>query len=256
MQAVDVTPVKIEKNPIQASEFCDALKRRDLQQYQRLVDHVVDYHLVFQAAQREGINATDEELQSGADQIRRANGLVSAADTHAWLDYKSLSVDDLEKNVEFWALSRKLITQEFGADACKDYFNSHEHRYARAALSTIVVDTKEKADDLCEQIRSGASFQELAREFSQDASTGSAGGMLGWLTVGKLPEPLQRPILNSAGRGEVLDPVESGGVWHIVQVAAVSKPEYSPEHDQLILPDLLSEWLRKERGRVSIQYSH
>jgi parvulin-like peptidyl-prolyl isomerase len=255
MPALDVTPVKIGDKHIAASEFCDALRRRDLHQYQRTVDRVVDYHLVLQGADRVGVSATDEELQKGADEMRRAHGLSAASATHSWLGYKNLSVDDLEKNVEFWTVGRKLIAKECGADAYKAHFDAHKHQYTRAALSIITVASKDSATDLCDQIKSGkASFQKLAREHSQDAKTASAGGMLGWVTLDGIPESLRGPVSASSGGGEVLDPVESGGAWHVVEVAATSKPEYSSEFDDSIFGDLLTDWLDKERGGVTIEY--
>jgi hypothetical protein len=52
--------------------------------------------LVQQEARRAGLSATAEELQATADAFRRRAGLVTAADTHAWLARQGLSADDLE----------------------------------------------------------------------------------------------------------------------------------------------------------------
>jgi hypothetical protein len=78
--------------------------------------------------------------------------------------------------------------------------------------------------------------------------------MLGWVTLDGIPEALRGPVSASSGSGEVLDPVESGGAWHVVEVAAINKPEYSMEFDDSIFGDLLTDWLDKERGRVTIEY--
>jgi len=52
------------------------------------------------AAERAGVPLpTSAELQTGVDEVRRAVGLHSAADTEAWLEANHMSLEDLEEGV-------------------------------------------------------------------------------------------------------------------------------------------------------------
>ncbi len=69
---------------------------------------------------------------------------------------------------------------------------------------------------LIEQIRSGASFAEIARSFSQSA-TAAVGGDLGWVFPGQLDEELDKAI--SAMRpGQLSQPIRDFSGYHILQV--------------------------------------
>lgn len=255
MSTVELTPIKVGDTTISSEAFAAALRQRDLKAYQATVDRVVDYHLVRNACQRQNITATDAELQEEADGFRRAHGLTSAEQTNAWLEHKNLSVYDLERYAEYRILVRKLLETNFGPDYARDYLSKHIHRYTVAALSVIVVGAQQKADTLAEQLREDpAQFARLAREHSVEPKTAPAGGMLGWKTLLEIPEPVRDAVFNSAGAGEILGPIQSGDTWHLIQVAAVEKPAFGPQIENVLVNDLLRDWIAAERQRVTIEY--
>lgn len=255
MSSLDVTPISIGGRTITQADFCAALRQRNLHQYQSLVDRVADYHLLLAACDRLGISTTTEELQEEADNWRRSNDLLSASDTRSWLGYKNLSADDLEKSAEFRILTRKLLQKEHGPGAVKERFERDVHRYTGAALSILAVGSKEKCEELAKQLNEEKrSFAHLARKHSIEPATAAAGGMLGWTTLADIPEDARDPVLQSAGRGEIVGPIESGGVWHLIQVAALEKPAFGPEFEKVVMAELLDEWLAAERKRTKVEY--
>ena len=71
--------------------------------------------------------------------------------------------------------------------------------------------------DLRKQLENGASFEELAREHSEDIGTMLAGGDLGWSMPGQfVPEFTQ--AMNNTPVGEVTMPFRSQFGWHILRV--------------------------------------
>ena len=251
----DVTPIQIDNQSISSAEFCSALRQHDLNQYSLLVDHVVNHFLVLNACNRLGITATDAELQANADNMRLSQGLASAADTLSWLNYKNLSPEDFEKNIEFWTLAPKLIEKECGPTAKHDRFAANRHAFSEAAISVITVDSEGDAQSCLNSLNGSAErFADVARQHSTDSRTGPAGGMLGWTGLSTLPAELRDPIAASSGNGEVLGPIEAAGAWNLVRVEAVSVPEYSDQYGPALFLGLLNEWLAEERKRVSIDY--
>ena len=73
---------------------------------------------------------------------------------------------------------------------------------------------KQKADKLVAKIRSGSPFPLIAQQFSHSASAAS-GGDIGWVSVEQLGHELKDTV-KGMSRGEVSEPVEVKGSYHIV----------------------------------------
>ncbi len=77
------------------------------------------------------------------------------------------------------------------------------------------------ARDLIKEIRdraiAGESFAELARAYSDDAISGSAGGDLGWVNPGQMVQEFEA-VMSQAPVNEISEPFRSQFGWHILEV--------------------------------------
>lgn len=64
-----------------------------------------------------------------------------------------------------------------------------------------------------------ADFSELAREYSDDKATASAGGDLGWVNPGTMVPDFEQ-AMQSLKPGEISEPVKTRFGWHLIQVIA------------------------------------
>ena len=81
----------------------------------------------------------------------------------------------------------------------------------------ILVESEEEADELYQELRSGAEFAELAFTHSIDRSSSAEGGLLGYF----LPEEFSAPfpsVINRTAVGAVSSPFESDLGWHIIKI--------------------------------------
>ncbi|MEN4923157.1 peptidylprolyl isomerase, partial [Achromobacter spanius] len=88
-------------------------------------------------------------------------------------------------------------------------------------IKTSTVMSDELARQRLEQVRQrlvngGAKFEEMARQYSQDA-TAPQGGELGWLNPGETVPPFEA-AMNALQPGEISQPVQTPFGWHIIQV--------------------------------------
>ena len=83
-------------------------------------------------------------------------------------------------------------------------------------LRMVVLDSREKASAIRQQLLSGGSFFELARANSMDRETGENGGYLGDLEAGKL-DPAWSAAALKLQPGELSDVVEANGKYVILQ---------------------------------------
>ena len=99
------------------------------------------------------------------------------------------------------------------------------------------------AGDLRQQILNGASFTEMAIAHSEDVSTASDGGELGWLPE----EALAKPILDTLATlnvGDISGPVRGGDAFHIFNYLAV---EAGGEYTFDEVKEELRSWVENEK---------
>jgi peptidyl-prolyl cis-trans isomerase D len=103
-----------------------------------------------------------------------------------------------------------------------------EQRDASHILLTLPSDADEetvakaraKLEDLKKQIDGGASFKDLAREYSQDPGSARQGGSLGGISRGVM-DPSFEDAVFSLALNEVSDPVRSAFGLHLIKVDAI-----------------------------------
>jgi peptidyl-prolyl cis-trans isomerase C len=80
----------------------------------------------------------------------------------------------------------------------------------------ILVDKEAKAKELLEKIKGGASFADLAKQFSTCPS-GRKGGDLGWFKKGMMVKEFEDAAFNNP-KGTIVGPVKTQFGYHLIQV--------------------------------------
>jgi len=78
-------------------------------------------------------------------------------------------------------------------------------------------DAQLRLESLRERLKQGASFTDLARSNSDDPTTATQGGELGWLNPGSLPQGFQN-ALAELPIGELSQPFQTRAGWHLAEV--------------------------------------
>lgn len=86
---------------------------------------------------------------------------------------------------------------------------------AEVRASHILVESKEKAENIKQQIENGKSFETLAEEASECPSSEN-GGDLGFFEKGDMVKPFERKAF-SMDEGEVSKPVKTEFGWHLIK---------------------------------------
>ncbi|WGJ91426.1 peptidylprolyl isomerase [Achromobacter mucicolens] len=99
-------------------------------------------------------------------------------------------------------------------------------RHILIKTSTVMSDdlARQRLEQVRQRLVNGAAtFEEMARQYSQDGSA-PQGGELGWLNPGETVPPFEA-AMNALQPGEISQPVQSPFGWHLIQV------EERREHD-------------------------
>jgi parvulin-like peptidyl-prolyl isomerase len=82
-----------------------------------------------------------------------------------------------------------------------------------------------EAEQVYNQIKSGASFEQLAKEKSGDKSNSEKGGDLGWFGKGMMVAEFEKAC-NDAKVGEITKPVKTSFGYHIIKVSGKSNRRF------------------------------
>jgi parvulin-like peptidyl-prolyl isomerase len=134
----------------------------------------------------------------------------------------------------------------------QEYFIERKLLLDRVVLSRILVDTQELAEELATQIEEGASFEQLAKEYSI-ADDRIVNGMMGPLSRGTLPDAL-RAAIDSASPGEILGPLELEGRWLLFRVGEFLPASLDDAQLKLALQnELFEQWIQQKIQTMTVK---
>lgn len=207
--------------------------------------------LIRQAAERRGIEVSDDELQRAADDFRAAHGLHDVQATEGWLAAKHLSFEDWELLLEDEIIIRKLREMLTGGKV-EQHFAENRLSFDVATISHILVSDEDVAKELRAQIaEEEADFYALARRYSVDATTKPAGGYAGAVRRVEMEAAVEAAVFG-AGRGKVVGPIKTDEGWRLIKIEALHPATLDNTTREAIKSRLFDEWLKEQRRKAQI----
>ncbi len=77
---------------------------------------------------------------------------------------------------------------------------------------------EEKINEIYKKIQEGANFSQLAKQFSDDKGSASAGGELPWFGTGKMVPEFEIVAFDLKNKGEYSKPIKTSFGWHIIKL--------------------------------------
>jgi peptidyl-prolyl cis-trans isomerase D len=119
-----------------------------------------------------------------------------------------------------------------------------------------VEEIRKKAQDILNQAKKGANFEDLAKKYSEDPGTKDKGGDLGWIVQGQTVAEFEKAAF-SLPKGSISDLVKTQYGFHILKIidkeSAHTKP-FDEVKDSIRTPLLLSE-ADKQAGGIADKLS-
>jgi len=209
------------------------------------------------------------ELQVLADQALKL-GLDKQADTKVQLEFQR---DNLLAQSMFLSLQQTATVTDADVQA---YYDAHKTDYETITARHILIrvkgapmpatpgkpelsdaEAKAKAESIRKRIIAGEDFAKLAKEESDDTSSGEKGGDLGEFKKGMMVPPFEAAAF-AQKVGDVGEPVQTPFGYHIIQVQTHKVKSLAEVKDQ-ILTQLKPNAARKEvetlTGKVKVDIS-
>ena len=191
---------------------------------------LIDEKLQKQAAKRYNIEVDGKEVARALLRIEKQNGMppggLKTRLAEAGVRMSTL-VAQIETALAWSKLTSRRMTRNIviGDDEIdetlariKANLNKPSHLVSQIFLAFDGPDKAAKtfadANQLVTQIRNGAAFASLARQFSQDAAARN-GGDMGWVQQGELDQVLDRALINMRP-GQISSPIRTSSGYHIL----------------------------------------
>ena len=100
-------------------------------------------------------------------------------------------------------------------------------------------DSLAKAKAVLDQLKSGASFAEMAKTHSIDSANSNQGGEIGFFSAGQMVRPFEDAVNKLVKPGDLSEPVETQFGYHIIQLE--ERREKGRQSYEEVRPQLLAE---------------
>lgn len=245
-ELVDRIVAVVNRKVITASQLQDAERQFAAQsgvteqteeRRRNVLDMLIENELIRQKAEEADILVNDEELNAALYDIKQRNNLLSDEQLKQEILQEGRTWEEFLENIREQIKLAKLVNREvrsqvdISEEEVELYYQTHQNEFDQAAptvyIRHILLPVKEDAgtadveaaqelaNQLIQQLRAGADFAEMARQYSQHPSAQN-GGELGAFKEGELAPPFD--IAFTMESGEISDPVRSDLGFHIIFV--------------------------------------
>jgi parvulin-like peptidyl-prolyl isomerase len=234
-QAAMIQNGGLDPNSAQGKEAIKSLKQQVLEQ---MIDDVV----IAQQADREGIKATDAQVnQRLAEMVVDAG---SADKLNEYLTKNQLTLADLCYQIRSQILGDAMLNRVTGALPAN---------VPQVRARHILMASAQQAQAVREQIRQGKDFADLAKQYSVDEATKVNGGDLGWFPKGVM-DPQFETIAFQMRPGEVSNVVQTQFGYHIIKLEEKQDARaLPPELIQNARQQAFLAWLQAVRETLKIE---
>ena len=195
----------------------------------QILRNLINERLQLQEAERLGIEVKDKEIKKATARIAQRNNMSREQFLRA-LEQSGIMASTLTSRVRANLAWQKVISREIRPRVnigSAQVDEAVERRKARSGERLLrlreiylpaedggTAEVRDTAERLLGELRNGAQFSALARQFSQSA-TAATGGDLGWIAPASLPEPVANAATDMA-TGNVAGPIEARNGFYIL----------------------------------------
>lgn len=226
-------------------DFYDKDKRKEI------LNALIDEKLLIQKAEKDSVQVSDQEIDQRWDQLltmwKSQYGSVARVEQLFGKTLSRIKLD-FRDQIKNQILTQKLNYTKFGDlsvtnNEVKDFYekfkDSLKYLPDQYEVSHIIINvkidnsSKDKALSLAKSIRDsilkGVSFEELAKDNSDDETTKNDGGSLGWVKKGLLFPDFEKAAF-ALTTGETSLPIETPFGYHIIQTLEKKPDQVKTRH--------------------------
>ncbi len=209
-----------------------------------LLEELVQDKLIISEAKQQGIIITDEEFTNTLTQLDQS--LSSQGYTLQQVaDFKGMLLNDFKNKLRDQMLIKKYLDQilyvkNIGETEAKQFYDSNVNNLKTKEMiniSHILAKNESDAQEILNQLKNGASFEQIAAEKSIDPGSKAKGGNLGFFLKGVMVKEFEDAAFNLENVGDLSEIVLTQFGYHILKLdgkKAAETPKFEDIKDQII----------------------
>ena len=216
------------------------------------INDVLRQHIIEQEINtRTDIEISSALIEQTIIDFRLKNQLTDQQKFQEWLINNGTDYTTFHTSITFSFQLEKLkalVTES----KLPEYFIERKIYLDRVVLSRILVDSRELAEELQTQIEEGASFEQLAKEYSL-ADEKVFNGMMGPISRGTIPDIL-RAAVDATVPGKLINPIEIEGrfaLFRLEQILPASLED--AQLKQSLQNELFEKWLGEKIQNLTVK---
>jgi len=250
-----------------------------------VIEGLVGRKLMDQAVVRLGITVEEMEVQAQLGETARMNSM-SVEQLKSQLARQGIPLEEFLVDLREQLKQFKLFQAEIGTkvditeDQLRQRYNERHSdvpddpelhlrvivlRYADPSNAKAIQEARQRVDDIRAQLDAGASFEQLARQYSEDPGSAERGGEFGTARINSLI-PEIRAAVEGLEINEVSEPLELNNslyLWQVYRITNAASVPFEEVRDQLF-SELYQEeeerqielWIEREKVRSHIERLH
>lgn len=228
------------------------------------LEEMVNDELILQAGIAAKLTVDDDEVKAAIDYIKQQNKLddaqFAAAMKAQGITVATIKNDLLRQRAVNEVVGRKVTVTAEDLRAKYDELARRSSAVAAVNVSQILFalpehateqqlrDAKRRAQAAIDRVRAGEAFADVAGQLSDDATTRSTGGMLGWLEPATL-DPAWETVVFGMDKGDVRGPISGAKGLYVLYANELKRNQLAP-FDKM-KEQLTSELRRSQLARLT-----
>jgi parvulin-like peptidyl-prolyl isomerase len=232
---------------------------------------LVQSEIVLHGAKQEGITVSDADVDARVNQIR-AQVTAQNGNFDQVLAQRGLTLDLLRAQVRPQIAAQKVTAKLVPPKVSDADLAKRRAEFPQVHVRHVLVKDKATADTVRARLAAGGSWNNAAKQYSQDPGSKEKGGDLGFTSKGETVPEFEKAVFALAGQGAckgktsgaclspVSQPVKSQFGYHIIQVLGLRLPPIDDQLREQVEPglqqrrqDALQRWFKDLAGKAQVR---
>ena len=239
----------VNADPITEKNLSDAC----VQRYGKdVLDNMINRYLILQACKKKNVEVTQTEVNEEIHRLASKWKLTTEAYLRLLKDRRDISPDQYSREVIWPMLAlRRLVSQDVEPTQ-EEFTKAYIARYGESVkCRMIIVRDKDKASQLHKQaVGNPASFESLAKQYSEDESSASIGGLIPPIRRHTGDSRLENAAFGLKS-GEISAPMQLGDEWVFLQAVRVLPATPPPPQSLPMVKEQISDQIRNEKMPIA-----
>lgn len=214
-------------------------------------DILRQYVLERELETRADLDVNPVTVEQAVVDFRLQNKLTEPQAFQDWLARNGSTYEVFHKQI-LGSFKLEKLKAQIAEARLQEYFIERKLMLDRVVLSRIVVESQEMADELKSQIAEGASFEQLAQEYSKSDDR-VANGMMGPVSRGAMPDVL-RAAIDAVQPGAIVGPFQIENYWAIFRVEQFLPATLEDNQlKQVMQNELFDRWIAEKIQAMTVK---